>query len=206
MKRILVLDAFTNGHEAAIAFMRRQGWLDAECVLLFCGSFDKLLARLARESVYAVVPVRNSTIEGSEITEVTRPLAALRAKGLHLAELDRVVLPVEHHLLVQACVESAAELECVLTYRRAFEQCQRYLDNLGIPHDRRLRRNSTAGAAKIVSQLGDQARFAAIASRLAAEAYGLRILAQGIQDDPDNKTTFVLLKHVANGHCEGARR
>lgn len=48
------------------------------------------------------------------------------------------------------------------------------------------------GAAKTVSQ-GESTDVAAIASRRAAELYGLEILDSGIQDKADNYTRFIVL-------------
>jgi prephenate dehydratase len=50
----------------------------------------------------------------------------------------------------------------------------------------------TAGSAKIVSQRADY-RIAAIASRRAAAIYGLDILAEGIEDNPENFTRFLAI-------------
>jgi prephenate dehydratase len=52
--------------------------------------------------------------------------------------------------------------------------------------------NSTAEAARQVFDEGD-ARIAAIGTRLAAEIYGLDVLAGAIEDHPDNQTRFGLL-------------
>jgi len=50
----------------------------------------------------------------------------------------------------------------------------------------------TAGAARLIAQRGDK-HCAAIASRLAAEIYGLDILAEDVEDETHNTTRFVLL-------------
>ena len=50
----------------------------------------------------------------------------------------------------------------------------------------------TAGAARDVAEAGDPTR-AAIAAIGAAEAYGLSILRNDLQDSSDNRTRFVLL-------------
>jgi prephenate dehydratase len=50
----------------------------------------------------------------------------------------------------------------------------------------------TAGSARIVSEQGDPA-LAAIASRLAAEIYGLEILRSDIEDEAHNTTRFLIL-------------
>jgi prephenate dehydratase len=54
----------------------------------------------------------------------------------------------------------------------------------------------TAGSAREVAEIGDKTR-AAIASRLAAEIYGLDILAQDIEDEDHNTTRFIVLSRDA---------
>ena len=50
----------------------------------------------------------------------------------------------------------------------------------------------TAGSAREIEQIGDKTR-AAIATRLAAEIYGLDILAEDIEDEAHNTTRFIVL-------------
>ena len=54
----------------------------------------------------------------------------------------------------------------------------------------------TAGSAREVAEANDKTR-AAIASRLAAEIYGLDILAQDIEDEAHNTTRFIVLSRDA---------
>ncbi len=71
----------------------------------------------------------------------------------------------------------------------ATAQCRRYLhESLPSAHERAV--DSTAEAARLVSAGGDSS-VVAIANHLAADAYGLEILAAGIADHPDNATRFV---------------
>ena len=50
----------------------------------------------------------------------------------------------------------------------------------------------TAGAAAYVAELGD-AQTCAIAPKIAATLYGLKIVAENVEDAPDNTTRFVVL-------------
>lgn len=195
-KRLLVLDAFTNGHEAALSFVKRQGWRqNADYEIIFCGTHPNVFKQLMEGSAYAVVPVRNSI--AGEVTEVTKNLASAREMGYDLKERDHLDLQINHCLLASQHVTRAEELEQVMSHEKAIQQCGRFLDSIGITPDKRSKCDSTGNAAKAVAKLGPSVKIGAIAPKAAAEEYGLRILAESIQDVPDNKTTFVLLENKA---------
>jgi prephenate dehydratase len=75
----------------------------------------------------------------------------------------------------------------------ATAQCRRFLTD-HLPAVVTMATNSTADAARLVGE-GDPTMAsqitAAIAPRLAAKLYGLEILAEDIEDHPDNQTRFV---------------
>ena len=194
-RTIFVLDAFTNGHEAATAFIQRKGWSPTECEIVFCGTHRKLLKRLSGEASFGVVPVRNSI--AGEVTEVTVQLSKLREAGYDLLERDELDLQINHCLLVPQDVADPKDLLGVKSHEKAFQQCGLYLDSVGITPDMRDRADSTGNAAKVVSRLDPDARIGAIAPKAAAAEYGLRVLAENIQDVPVNKTTFVFLENEA---------
>lgn len=81
---------------------------------------------------------------------------------------------------------------------QALAQCEHTLTNkLGIKGSvAREGVDDTAGAAEFVAK-HDLRDTAVIASCRAAELYGLQILAEGIQDDSDNITRFVMLAREA---------
>ncbi len=194
-KKILVLDAFTNGHEAALAFIQRQGWAETECEIVFCGTHHNVFKRLIEGPSYAVVPVQNSI--AGEVLEVTSRLIEFREVGYDLQERDRLDLQINHCLLAPQHVNRAEELEEVMSHEKAIQQCGNYLRSIGITLERCSKRDSTGNAAKAVSKLESGANMGAIAPMTAAGEYGLKILAQNIQDVSDNKTTFILLQNEA---------
>jgi prephenate dehydratase len=61
----------------------------------------------------------------------------------------------------------------------------------------------TAGSAREIAEAGDKTR-AAIASRLAAEIYGLDIVAEDIEDEAHNTTRFIVLSRDARWAKSGA--
>ena len=103
--------------------------------------------------------------------------------GLHL--VGETVVRVDHCLL--ALPGSAIDdLRDVISHPQAIAQCEEFLNGLEV--NVRAEYN-TAGAAKRIAEERLE-HTAAIASRRAAELYGLEVLAERIQTYPDNSTRF----------------
>jgi len=103
-----------------------------------------------------------------------------------------VILDIHLHLMARAGTR-LEDIEQVISIPMASAQCRRFLsERLGRAEI--LASNSTADAAR---QLGEAdpaisgRPTAAIAPRLAAKLYGLDILAEDVEDHPDNQTRFV---------------
>ena len=98
------------------------------------------------------------------------------------------VVRVHHNLLVQPGVK-LGEVKRVYSHPQALAQCQAFLVKHGLEA---VTDFDTAGAAKLLAEEGGAGR-AAIASRRAAEVYGLEILAESIEDKDFNYTRFFIL-------------
>jgi prephenate dehydratase len=103
--------------------------------------------------------------------------------GLHL--VGETVVRVDH-CLIAAPGSTMDDLREVISHPQAIAQCEEFLNALDI--NVRAEYN-TAGAAKRITDERLE-RTAAIASRRAAELYGLEVLAERIQTYPDNSTRF----------------
>lgn len=125
-----------------------------------------------------VVPLENS-IAGS----INETYDLFLRHGLHL--VAETVIPVAHCLLGLPGV-SLADVTEVVSHPQALAQCEEFLSSLGVVTRAEY---DTAGAAKRIATEGPR-HTAAIASRRAAELYGLAVLADGIQTYPDNATRF----------------
>jgi prephenate dehydratase len=130
------------------------------------------------------VPIENS-IEGT--VNFTQDALAFDHDLLIQRE---VVLDIEHCLLARPGTR-LADVTTVLSIPVATAQCHQYLRRELADADVRAA-NSTADAARTV---GDDPTpgLAAVAPRLAAELYGLEVIAEGIEDHHGNQTRFVLV-------------
>ncbi|KAJ4981144.1 hypothetical protein NE237_031981 [Protea cynaroides] len=129
----------------------------------------------------AVLPIENS-LGGS----IHRNYDLLLRHRLHI--VGEVQLAVNHCLLGLPGVRKE-ELKRVLSHPQALAQCENTLSTLGVVRESV---DDTAGAAQFVAASGLR-DTGAVASARAAEIYGLNILAEKIQDDPENITRFLIL-------------
>jgi len=146
-----------------------------------CASIDEVFrcAESGRAD-YAVVPVENST-EGA----VSRSLDLLLTTGLKI--VSEVSLPVQHHLLtLHGTLDGVRRL---FAHPQSLAQCLTWI-NQNLPALERVQAASNAEAARLASL--DPA-CAAVAGENAALRYGLQTVARRIQDDPQNRTRFLVL-------------
>ncbi|MCU1463249.1 MAG: Prephenate dehydratase [Acidimicrobiales bacterium] len=87
---------------------------------------------------------------------------------------------------------SIADVRRVLSFPDAAAQCKGWLSR-ELPHAPVVAANSTAEAAKLVGEGAVEAGTAALGPALAAKLYGLDVLAEDIEDHPDNETRFVIV-------------
>ena len=130
----------------------------------------------------AVVPIENS-LEGS----VTTTLDALAGDASEVRIVAEVVRPITHCLIARSGV-AIEDVARVLSHPQALAQCARFL------HDRLPEAGTEVAASTaeaVRTALGSGEPLAAIGTRLAAELYGGSVLAEGVEDRPDNLTRFV---------------
>jgi len=98
------------------------------------------------------------------------------------------VINVQLNLLARPGV-AIEQIERVVSIPVAAAQCRTFLHD-HLPGVEMVAANSTAEAAQIVAD-GDDGRIASISTALAAEMYGLEVLAEDVEDHPENQTRFV---------------
>jgi prephenate dehydratase len=133
----------------------------------------------------AIVPIENA-LEGS--VAITLDTLVLDAGDVRIAA--EVVHPI-HHCAIAAGELELSRVERVVSHPQATAQCARFLREQ-FPHAEHVSAPSTADAVRTVCEAAD-GRSVAIASRLAADVYDCHVLAENIEDHPDNETRFVWL-------------
>jgi len=146
-------------------------------------TFEAAFTAIAEGAADALLaPVENS-LAGS----VVRVFDLLMES--RLAIVAETILPIEMQLIA-APGASLADIRSVASHPMALAQCERFF--AAHPQWKRVPAEDTAGSVREALSRGDKSS-AAIAGRRAAEHYHGVILAEGIQDNAENFTRFVLL-------------
>lgn len=139
------------------------------------------------DAEYGIVPVENSL--AGTIYENYDYLNQYLVNAV-----GEVYVHVKHQLLVsdgsQNAVQAVAGIRKVYSHPKALEQCTRFFEQH--PKIEQIAVSDTAAAAKRVAESHDPT-LAAIANEEAARIYGLRMLVDNLQDDPQNYTRFLVL-------------
>ncbi len=147
-----------------------------------CQTFADLLAAVADLTLdQGLVPLENA-IEGT----VSATIDGL-VFDHELVIVREMVIPIRLHLFARPGV-ALEEITGVRSYVHALAQCRGYLHGLDVPIEQS---TSTSQAAREVAESSEP--WAAVASTLAGELFGLVALASDIQDHPDNATRFVVV-------------
>lgn len=156
-----------------------------------CEDFQSAILMVEEDKAdYAMIPLENST--AGRVEEIYRllPKAHLQIVAEHFE-------PVNHCLLALPGVE-LADIKTVSSHPQALAQCFHRLNELGI---KAIAATDTALSAKqLAAQIPDllegevsYRQQGAIASTLAAELYGLSVVAENFQDVTGNTTRFIVL-------------
>ena len=172
-----------QGERGAFSHQAALEILGPDVELLPKPTFDALFeAAVSGEADRAVVPIENS-LAGSIHENYDR----LRARPLHIiAETQLRIV----HCLIARPGASLEAIERVSSHPVALAQCRRFFADR--PHVQAVVAYDTAGSVLDLMRDGADTD-AAIASSLAARTYGGQILLEGIEDDPQNYTRFLIL-------------
>ena len=147
-----------------------------------CATFEDSFAAVREGGArLAMIPIDNSVAGRVADIHHLLPHSGLYIIGEHFQR-------VEHCLLGTADAE-IGDLKEIHSHIHALDQCRDLIAELGVAPAIHF---DTAGAARDVAQWGDRTKCA-IASSLAAEIYGLKILREQIEDADHNTTRFIIM-------------
>jgi prephenate dehydratase len=163
--------------DAAASFFKDMGTMP-------CPDFESVFRAVERgEAEYGIVPVENS-LEGT--------VAAVNDLLLEndLIIVGEVLVPVVHCLIVHPDAE-LKDVKRVYSHPQALGQCRSFLAKY--PQWEKVPAFDTAGSVRLIRDHGLKEE-AAIASRRAAEVYGMKVLREGVQGSDDNFTRFFAIQ------------
>ncbi len=165
-----------NSHRAAMEYA-------PECLPLPCFSFEDALDAVKTGAAgAAIIPIENSQHGRVADIHFLLPESGLAIVG-------------EHFLPIHAALMALGDgpFEAAYSHPQALGQSRHFLRERGIVP---MAYADTAGAAAFVKEQGDPS-LAAIAPAIAADLYGLKIVADRVEDAADNTTRFVVLAKEA---------
>jgi prephenate dehydratase len=150
--------------------------------VLPCPTFEDAFAAVNEEQAgLAMIPIENSI--AGRVADIHH---LLPTSGLHI--IGEHFLPI-HFQLMGLPEADLGTVRSVHSHVHALGQCRRIIRKLGLKAHVA---GDTAGSAREVAEWKDPTR-ASLAPRMAAEIYGLRILAENVEDEAHNTTRFVIL-------------
>lgn len=165
----------TNTHMASI---QKFG---SSCNFVPTDTIPDVFSEVERERAdYGVVPIENST-EGV----INHTLDTFLTSNLKIC--SEVYLPITHNLLSRA--SSLSEIKRVYSIPTATAQCRNWL-RANLPNAEIVDVSTTAKGAQLCAE---EPTSAAIATSLAAELYDLKVIAEHIEDNPQNRTRFLVV-------------
>jgi prephenate dehydratase len=147
-----------------------------------CATFEDAFAAISDGAAsLGMIPIENSI--AGRVADIH---ALIPDAGLHI--VGEYFLPI--HFQLMAMPEATLDgLRSVYSHIHALGQCRKIIRKLGVTAHVA---GDTAGSAREVAGWKDLTR-ASLAPRMAAEIYGLKILAEDVEDEAHNTTRFVIL-------------
>jgi len=150
--------------------------------VLPCPTFEDAFAAVSEgQAGLAMIPIENSI--AGRVADIHH---LLPTSGLHI--VGEHFLPI-HFQLMSVPGADLGTIRSVHSHVHALGQCRKIIRKLGLKAHVA---GDTAGSAREVAEWKDPTK-ASLAPRKAAQIYGLKILAEDVEDEAHNTTRFVIL-------------
>ena len=193
--REINLPVAIQGYEGSFHQVAARSFYGKQVEILPCATFTEVIREAAnkKSTMGGIMAIENS-IAGSILPNYN----LLQKSNLYVA--GEVYLQIDQHLMVNPGVK-LSDIKEVHSHPMALLQCTGYLNPKGW---RLIETEDTALSAKHVHQRKSK-HIAAIAGSLAAELFGLKIIAPNIHDVKNNYTRFLVLQQKET-EVEGANK
>jgi len=157
-----------------------------------CVTFSEVLKNTEDNiSDYSVLPIENS-LEGS-VGESNDLLL-----GINLSAIGEIYYRIQHCLIGTG---SIVDVDTVYSHPQALGQCRQFIQEHSL---KTIPCYDTAGSVKIIRDLNKK-NVACIASKRAAEIYDISIIQQGIENNKNNYTRFLVFSKIKNDKTENSK-
>ena len=152
-------------------------------LIMYFKNFDGVFTAIEQGLCqYGILPIENSTA-GS----VKKVYDLMIHHNFSIVRTFR--MKIDHNLIAKPGAK-LSEIKEIYSHEQAINQCTNFIKNL--PGVQIITVDNTAVAANIVAQ-SDRTDIAAISSHTCEELYGLKSLADSIQDEGNNRTRFICI-------------
>ncbi|HEU6443267.1 MAG TPA: prephenate dehydratase [Microvirga sp.] len=177
MKQVISFQGEPGANSHIICSDMYPGW-----EVLPCPTFEDAFAAVNEgQAGLAMIPIENSI--AGRVADIHH---LLPTSGLHI--VGEGFLPI-HFQLMALPEADLGTIKSVYSHVHALGQCRKIIRKLGLKANVA---GDTAGSARQVAEWKDPTR-ASLAPRMAASIYGLKILAEDVEDEAHNTTRFVVL-------------
>ncbi len=181
-----------NGSYSDFAKDRFIDSYNLNCVSTNLKSISSIIKALKDENsdtISAVIPIENS-IEGV-VRETLDNLSSLKKEGIKI--LSETTLPVTHSLIGYGNIK---DIKIIRSHPQALAQCKHFIQN-NFPDN--IVEEATLSTSSAIKSLSEKDKSCcAIGSLECAKMYNVPVIKTDINDEPNNKTRFILLgKYLA---------
>ncbi len=175
----MIMKAAFQGEPGAYSEEAGQAYFDQAEMVPYESFPDVFEAVATGACACGLIPIENS-------------LAGSIHQNYDLLQQHNLYIVGEYTLRVRHCLigfpgTELADIRHVISHPQALGQCAAHLRAMNLKSEAVY---DTAGSVKLLKANGDKT-CAAIASRRAAQIYGMLILQEGIEDNPENYTRFL---------------
>lgn len=176
------------GPEGSFTHQAAEARFGAMSAYLPIGSIKGVFREVnSKKAKFGVIPIENSS--NGIVSDTISCLS-----NYNLKIIAEVVLDI-HHTLATTC-DHVSQIKRIYSKDIAFEQCSRFLENVGLDEVEHIPVESTTKAAKYAL---NEKNSAAICSHVGAKIQNLPILFENIEDKDNNRTRFFIVSDFENG-------